>query len=873
MHPILKAVSIAIRIFLLMGLFSASVSGQTVTQQWTRIFNGADNKNDVGNAIALDAAGNAFVVGQIHYATGDSDAYIAKYAAGTGALLWQKTHPGPGTGTNAFNAVAVDASGNVVATGYTNTGFGYDIYTAKYDGQTGSLIWERAYDGPEHKNDLGNAIAIDSAGNVIIGGQTTTFQTGGDFYTAKYAAATGALIWQQTYNGPSSNTEGVTAVGVDSTGNVFVTGGSPTSTGTDVYTIKYAAANGAILWSARTDGSPFGYYYSEAAGLAVDSAGNVVVTGRFTPSSGTDDIWTLKYAGSNGAIAWSRRVANLSYDAPAAIAVDGADNIFITGTSYANFSAPRRIYTAKYAAATGAVQWEAFDGSTTSGKNEALALALDPSGNPVVMGTTFGATPEDYRMIKYSAADGSVQWSFNYNGPGNVADIPHALAVDRNGYAVITGQTNNFGSSDGLNIATIKLADGPYPEAQAANQIGFTGARLNATVNPNAFPTTVSFEYGTSPTFTGAATVSIGSVGSGTAAVPVQTTLNGLSTSTTYYFRVTATGNGRTARSPIGSFATLTNTPPTLTLPSSPIIAEAASASGAVVNFTVTANDAEDGVLTPNVSRASGSVFAIGDTTVNVSATDSGSLTTTGSFTVRVRDATAPVVAAHANVNAAPASASGAIVNYAAASATDAVGVSSITYSQNSGTLFPVGTTVVTITARDAANNVGTGTFTVTVAPLTALQNWRQQYFGNPGNTGNAADNADWDLDGITNIMEFAFGTDPTSGASGPPALQYTGTFAGSGTVTAPGQPIARFEAIPFGVDFRALFARRDDYVASGLTYTVQFSADTVTWAASTATPTVLADNGTVQIVSVPYPFFVGGKKAHFFRVLITGGQ
>jgi hypothetical protein len=212
-------------------------------------------------------------------------------------------------------------------------------------------------------------------------------------------------------------------------------------------------------------------------------------------------------------------------------------------------------------------------------------------------------------------------------------------------------------------------------------------------------------------------------------------------------------------------------------------------------------------------------------------------------------------------------------VNYAAASATDAVGVTSITYSQNSGTLFPVGTTTVTITARDAANNAGTGTFTVTVAPLTALQNWRQQYFGAPDSTGNAADSADWDLDGITNIMEFAFGTDPTSGASGAPALQYTGTFAGSGTVTAPGQPVARFEAIPFGVDFRALFVRRDDYLASGLTYTVQFSADTVTWFASTATPTVLADNGTVQVVSVPYPFFVGGKKAHFFRVLVTGGQ
>jgi hypothetical protein len=68
---------------------------------------------------------------------------------------------------------------------------------------------------------------------------------------------------------------------------------------------------------------------------------------------------------------------------------------------------------------------------------------------------------------------------------------------------------------------------------------------------------------------------------------------------------------------------------------------------------------------------------------------------------------------------------------------------------------------------------------------------------------------------------------------------------------------------------FRAVFARRRDHVAAGLSYTVEFSGDLSTWRASTATPTLLAQNGEIQAVSVPYPFFVNGKKARFFRVKV----
>ena len=144
--------------------------------------------------------------------------------------------------------------------------------------------------------------------------------------------------------------------------------------------------------------------------------------------------------------------------------------------------------------------------------------------------------------------------------------------------------------------------------------------------------------------------------------------------------------------------------------------------------------------------------------------------------------------------------------------------------------------------------------------------NWQVQYFGLNNPLGGP--NMDPDGDGLINLTEFAFGTDPT--ANGVGILRYTGTFAGGGTILSTGQPTTAFESTVNGVDFRALFVRRVDYVAVRLTYTVQFSADLATWHSSTTVPSVLADNGAFQIVSVPYPFFVSGKKARFFRVQVS---
>lgn len=84
-------------------------------------------------------------------------------------------------------------------------------------------------------------------------------------------------------------------------------------------------------------------------------------------------------------------------------------------------------------------------------------------------------------------------------------------------------------------------------------------------------------------------------------------------------------------------------TAPVLAVPGT-VVAEAAGPSGALVPYTVTATDDVDGSVTPTCAPVSGALFAIGSTVVTCTASDAHGNATTASFTVRVRDTTAPVI-------------------------------------------------------------------------------------------------------------------------------------------------------------------------------------------------------------------------------------
>lgn len=88
------------------------------------------------------------------------------------------------------------------------------------------------------------------------------------------------------------------------------------------------------------------------------------------------------------------------------------------------------------------------------------------------------------------------------------------------------------------------------------SSLGAIDATLNGSVTPNGLATNAWFEYGTDPTLTTSTSTASQSLGSGTANVPVNATLSGLSAATTYYFRVAGSNSAGTTRGSILSFTT-----------------------------------------------------------------------------------------------------------------------------------------------------------------------------------------------------------------------------------------------------------------------------------------------------------------------------
>jgi hypothetical protein len=159
-------------------------------------------------------------------------------------------------------------------------------------------------------------------------------------------------------------------------------------------------------------------------------------------------------------------------------------------------------------------------------------------------------------------------------------------------------------------------------------------------------------------------------------------------------------------------------TAPTLGGVSADKTVEATSPAGAAVNWPApTAFDLVDGTRPVTCAPASGSTFALGTTGVTCSASDTRGNSVSQGFTVTVRDTTAPVIAAHADVNVVASSNSSAVATYTTPTATDLVDTTvTVTCTPVSGSTFNAGSTTVTCSATDHAGNTATSTFKVIVS-------------------------------------------------------------------------------------------------------------------------------------------------------------
>lgn len=151
-----------------------------------------------------------------------------------------------------------------------------------------------------------------------------------------------------------------------------------------------------------------------------------------------------------------------------------------------------------------------------------------------------------------------------------------------------------------------------------------------------------------------------------------------------------------------------------------------------------------------------------------------------------------------------------------------------------------VGTSTITLTAADGTTT-STEIFVLTVTG-SAVQSWRQQHFGSAANSGTAADTSDADGDGLANLLEYAFASNPNTNSLAPHFTARNG---------------ANLE-----------YTYIKNKAATDVTYTVEWTDDLASWSTADVTSAVLSDNGTTQQIKATMP--AGANSRRFVRLRVT---
>ncbi|WDP89283.1 MAG: SBBP repeat-containing protein [Desulfobacter sp.] len=284
---------------------------------WSSYLGGSSH--DWGKAIVVDENDNILVTGYTNSSNfdtssgfdtalgGTQDAFISKISSG-GVLSWS-SYLG-GSGTDQGFGIATDGNNNIFVTGQTNSadfdtsrgfdtslGGTWDAFITKIS-SNGSVSWSSYLGGSGNENYLlgGFDVSADRSGNVWVTGPTasadfntvngfdTTLGGPSDAYVTKISSS-GSVSWS-SYLGGSGSDRGV-GIALDGNGDAFITGDTSssdfnTSSGFDTSLggswdafVTKITSNGSVSWSSYYGGNE----QDNSTGIALDSAGNIFITG------------------------------------------------------------------------------------------------------------------------------------------------------------------------------------------------------------------------------------------------------------------------------------------------------------------------------------------------------------------------------------------------------------------------------------------------------------------------------------------------------------------------------------------------------------------------------------------------------------------
>jgi hypothetical protein len=379
---------------------------------------------DVGNAIALDSSGSAYVTGStlstafptqtpFQADQGLEDAFVTKLSP-SGSSLVYSTYLGGGDAEQAFG-IAVDGSGSAYVTGFTSsTDFptlspyqtdqgGDDAFVTKLSPSGSSLVYSTYLGGSD--SEQGNGIAVHGSGSAYVTGHTisTDFPTLNpyqgarglvDAFVTKFSPSGSSLSYSTRLGG--GDAEYGFGIAVDNSGSAYVTGPTlstdfPTQNPyqvdqglQDAFLTKLSPSGSSLVYSTYLGGSD----NDSANGIAVDGSGSAYVTGDtsstdfpalnpYQGDQGMQDVFVTKVASSGSSLVYSTYLGGSDVDVGLGIAVDTSGSAYVTGQ-------------------TTSTDFPTLDAyQTDQGSSDAFVTKLSRSGSTLAYSTYLGGSSSD----------------------------------------------------------------------------------------------------------------------------------------------------------------------------------------------------------------------------------------------------------------------------------------------------------------------------------------------------------------------------------------------------------------------------------------------------------------------------------------------
>lgn len=547
--------------------------------------------NDQANAIAIDANGNAYITGQTastNFPTlagdysrsnaGGLDVFVSKISADGSTLLYS-TYIG-GSGNDAGNAIAVNASGAAFVAGETTSGTdfpvtagalqttfgggGLDSFVLQLN-PTGTALTYSTYLGGTG-DDVANGLALDSSGNTYIVGSTTstdfptlhaiqTTPSGAQSAFVSKLNAAGSELNFSTYLGGSGN-DFASAVALDSANNFYVTGATQNP--------NFPVTSGAFQTKCGTDGTcnggladafvtvfkadTSGYIYStflggegidQGYGIAVDPSGDVYITGLTLSQQfpilkpaiqssygGDQDAFVTALNSSGNALLYSTYLGGSLNDAGTGIAIDDSNNIYVTGQTGSS----------DFPVTTNATQPQ------LGGNNDAFVTEINSAGSTPLFSTYLGGSLNEDASISLSSGNANAEGAIAVDKAGaNIYVAGNTFSTDFPTQSAL--QATNAGQGDAFVAKYAQPAFGVFllPLIPSAVVPGGSATSTITVTALNGFSGQVTLTCSVSPAIANSPTCSV-SPTSITAGTPSSLTVTTTASTTPADYSISVTG-------------------------------------------------------------------------------------------------------------------------------------------------------------------------------------------------------------------------------------------------------------------------------------------------------------------------------------------